>query len=147
MGRSLRPAATHHIFYPFLLLQRRAHFTAKLFSWLLSTNKTTFVLGRRKGKEIRMELLMQNLSFPFSPCRKLPGQQQPLTASRLTVSTKQVTKLIWLFRPRQKKKRARTLLKQWEILFVGLKAEQRLTRGYNFNSFFYFTVLVSSVIS
>lgn len=51
------------------------------------------------------------------------------------------------FQGQTKRKRAGTLLKQWEVSFVGLKAERRLTRDYNFNAFFYFTGLGSSVSS
>lgn len=43
------------------------------------------------------------------------------------------------FQGQTKRKIAGTLLKQWEISFVGLQAKWRLTRDYNFNSFFYFS--------
>lgn len=99
------------------------------------------------GKESNASGIADAESFSFSPCQKLPGEQQPLAGSGLAVSTKQVTKPICLFRTRQKGKRWDPF-KAMRGFFVGLKAERRLARDYNFNSFFYrLTVSGLSVIS
>lgn len=77
---------------------------SQTFLLALEHEQNHFVLGRRGGKAMQIELLMQESFFPYFSYRKLSGQRQPCLESGLTVPTKQVTKLIWLFRVRQKGK-------------------------------------------
>lgn len=145
-GGSLRLAIAWDIFYPFPVLQRRAHFTAKLFSWFLSRNKTTFVLGRREGKQYKWNCWCR-IFLSLFPLQKAARTAVASRRERADSLNKASHKTDLAFQGQTKRKRAGTLLKQWEVSFVRLKAERRLMRHYNFNSFFYFTGLGSSVIS
>ena len=142
-GRSLCLAVVCYIFYPFPFLQRRAHFTAKLFSWFLSTNKTTFVLGRREGKRYEWNCWCRIFLSFFPPAESC--QDSSSLSQGVGWQSQQSKSQNWAgFSGPDKKEKSWDPSKAIRVSFVGLKAERRLTRDYNFKSFFYFTGLVSS---
>lgn len=72
--------------------------------------------------------------FPLFPLQKAA---RPAAASRQEWAdslNKASSKTDLPFQGQTKRKRVGSLLKQWEVSFVGLKAEQRLTGDQNFNS-------------
>lgn len=135
--RSLCPAATSRIVYPFPLLQR-AHCTAKLFCWLLSMNKTILCWEGGGEKQCKLNCWCKNLS-PLFLLQKAVRTALALLGEWADSPNKASHKTDLAFQGQTKRKIAGTLLKQWEISFVGLQAKWRLTRDYNFNSFFYFS--------
>lgn len=83
--------------------------------------------------------------FPFPPLQKAARTAAASWREWADSLNKASHKTDLAFQSWTKRKRAGTLLKLWEISFVGLKAERRLTRDYNSNSFFYFTGLGPSI--
>lgn len=95
-------------------------------SWLLSTNKSTFVLGRRQGEQHKWNFWCR-IFLSLVPLQKAARPAAASRQERADSLNKASSKTDLPFQGHTKRKRVGTLLKQWEVSFVGLKAEQRLT--------------------